>query len=500
MRSWRSVAFILIIGACLIEGKYRDRDAKRQRPHLFSPPSTVASVNLCEKIPHMKLVCHCTHGNSSEVLVADCWIFNPDVPRKDPIWGAFYSHSSIEVLKFSVYKPGNLTFIPTEIIHHLPNLTDFSIQYAQVPEIGAYALANRSHLTRVEFNNCSVATLKKHSFAHHPALVEINLKFNQISTIDRHAFSNLPNLERLLLGYNNITTLHDEVFIHLSKLAELYLQSNLIAILSREVFKGLGNLNVLSLSGNSINFIGDTVFAELWSLEELYLDSNRIEKISERAFDGLNNLKRLNLRHNHLVSLEKGVFTVVPALKSIYLNDNQLETLTYSNFLPIWDNLLNDDDSVLGISDNRFTCDCRLFWIFDLKNRTKNDELRRSLQDVECVLYDRNAVPEEIFSNAVKEKIDRIPGDYYDDAGYDNQDESVVFENKDIDDGQRVQLLRFGAENLPCPQELSDPTEVPLSRESIGMIDMGLHSGSASWTLIAVSIFVLQTLMVTLLC
>ncbi|XP_055698112.1 connectin-like [Phlebotomus papatasi] len=499
MGSWRSLVFILIVSACLIEGKYRDREAKRQRPHLFEPASTAASVNLCEKIPHMKLVCHCTHGNRSEVLGADCWIFNPDVPKKDPIWGAFYAHSSIETLKFSVYKPGNLTFIPTEIIHHLPNLKDFSVQYAQVTEIGSYALANRSHLSRVEFNNCTLQVLRRHAFIHHPALVEINLKFNQIVEIDRHAFSNLPNLERLLLGYNNITSLHDEVFIHLSKLAELYLQSNLIAILSREVFKGLGNLNVLSLSGNHITFVGDTVFAELWSLEELYLDSNRIEKISERAFDGLNNLKRLNLRHNRLLSLEKGVFTVVPALKSLYLNDNQLETLTYNNFLPIWDNLLSED-SVLGISDNRFICDCRLRWIFELKNRTRNDDLRRSLQDVDCILFDKNSVPEEIFTNAVKEKNDRVPGDYYDDAGYDAQEDTFVFDNRDIDDGQKVQVLRFEAENLPCPEELNDPTEVPMSRESIGMVDMGLRSSAVSWTLVAASIFGLQTLMVAILC
>ncbi|XP_059621071.1 connectin-like [Phlebotomus argentipes] len=446
----------------------------------------------------MKLVCHCTHGNNSELLGADCWIFNPEVPRSDPIWDAFYAHTSIETLKFSVYKPGNLTHIPTEIIHHLPNLKDFSVQYAEVPEIGSYTLSNRSHLTRVEFKNCSMYALRRHAFVHLPALVEINLKFNEIMDIDRHAFSNLPNLERLLLGYNNITSLHDEVFIHLGKLTELYLQYNLIAILSREVFKGLGNLNVLDLSGNHITFVGDTVFAELWSLEELYLDSNRIEKISERAFDGLNNLKLLKLSHNHLVSLEKGVFTVVPALKSLYLNDNKLETLTYNNFLPIWDNLLGVD-SVLGISDNRFVCDCRLMWIYDLKNRTTNHELARSLKEVDCMLYDRNSVPEEIFSNTVKEKNDRN-GDYYDDAGYDNQGDTFAFEQRDIDVGRKVQVLDFGAENLPCPEELSDPTEVPLSRESIGMVDLGLHSSAASWTLLAASLISLQTVMVAMLC
>uniref|UniRef100_A0A1B0CSF8 Connectin n=1 Tax=Lutzomyia longipalpis TaxID=7200 RepID=A0A1B0CSF8_LUTLO len=289
--------------------------------------------------------------------------------------------------------------------------------------------------------------------------------------ISERAFDGLNNLKRLNLRHNRLVTLEKGIFIVVPALKSLYLNDN--------------QLETLTYNN----------FLPIW---DNLLKDDSVLGIS--AFDGLNNLKRLNLRHNRLVTLEKGIFIVVPALKSLYLNDNQLETLTYNNFLPIWDNLLKDD-SVLGISDNRFTCDCRLLWIFELKNRTQNDELRRSLQDVECVLYDRNSVPEEIFTNAVKEKNDRVPGDYYDDAGYDNQDDTFVLDHRDVfDDGQKVQLLRFGAENLPCPEELSDPTEVPMSRESIGMVDMGLYSSASSWKLMAVSLFAMQTLIVAILC
>ena len=65
------------------------------------------------------------------------------------------------------------------------------------------------------------------------------------------------------------------------------------------------------------------------------------QKLSARAFDGLNNLRKLNLENNRLKRLERGIFTGVPAVLNLNLNANQLETITYNNFLPLMDNLVN---------------------------------------------------------------------------------------------------------------------------------------------------------------
>lgn len=73
--------------------------------------------------------------------------------------------------------------------------------------------------------------------------------------------------------------------------------------------------------------------------------------MSERAFDGLNNLKHLNLENNCLKVLERGVFTGVPALNYLNLMKNSLETITFSNVLPLMDNLVNHT-SVLAIKGN----------------------------------------------------------------------------------------------------------------------------------------------------
>lgn len=55
----------------------------------------------------------------------------------------------------------------------------------------------------------------------------------------------------------------------------------------------------------------------------------------------MNNLRKLNLENNRLKRLERGIFTGVPAVLNLNLNANQLETITYNNFLPLMDNLVN---------------------------------------------------------------------------------------------------------------------------------------------------------------
>lgn len=42
----------------------------------------------------------------------------------------------------------------------------------------------------------------------------------------------------------------------------------------------------------------------------------------------------------------------------------------------------------LSLADNKFICDCRLQWIFELKNRTRHLQLRDSLEELICTLQE----------------------------------------------------------------------------------------------------------------
>ncbi|BFF98138.1 connectin [Drosophila madeirensis] len=346
------------------------------------------STGFCTRRRDMKLMCYCTPDeNHVPVQKAECWVFSEGLHQNDTTWTRFYQQKRLRELKFVIQNNARLDYIPTMIIEPLKNLSSIVIEYSQVEIVKSYAFANLPFLERIILNNNHIMALDQDAFANHIRLRELNLEHNQIFEMDRYAFRNLPLCERLFLNNNNISTLHEGLFADMARLTYLNLAHNQINVLTSEIFRGLGNLNVLKLTRNNLNFIGDTVFAELWSLSELELDDNRIERISERALDGLNTLKTLNLRNNLLKKIDNGLLRGTPALLSINVQANKLETLTFYTFQPIMDNLVNSTSELL-VSDNKFICDCRLQWIFELRNRTRHLQLRDSLDELLCSLPD----------------------------------------------------------------------------------------------------------------
>ncbi|KAH8379929.1 hypothetical protein KR009_008096 [Drosophila setifemur] len=346
------------------------------------------STGFCTRRRDMKLMCYCTPDeNHVPVQKAECWVFSEGLHQNDTTWTRFYQQKRLRELKFVIQNNARLDYIPTMIIEPLKNLSSIVIEYSQVEIVKSYAFANLPFLERIILNNNHIMALDQDAFSNHIRLRELNLEHNQIFEMDRYAFRNLPLCERLFLNNNNISTLHEGLFADMARLTYLNLAHNQINVLTSEIFRGLGNLNVLKLTRNNLNFIGDTVFAELWSLSELELDDNRIERISERALDGLNTLKTLNLRNNLLKKIDNGLLRGTPALLSINVQANKLETLTFYTFQPIMDNLVNSTSELL-VSDNKFICDCRLQWIFELKNRTRHLQLRDSLEEMLCTLHE----------------------------------------------------------------------------------------------------------------
>ncbi|XP_039453246.1 connectin-like [Culex pipiens pallens] len=519
---YRHAALVLLL-LCIVtsptESRYRDKDPKKAKSaqlnviggHSSSASSntlhgmsTPPLMNLCSGDREMKLVCHCSPDDEHvKAQKANCWIFSKDLPRKDPNWLAFQTQTMLEQLKITVQKIGNLTYIPSDVIVTLKNLKMLTVEYGQIPDLLNYAFGNMTDLRNITLHKNQIRIVHPFAFANHPFLEEINLERNELIELDKEALINLPQLKKLNLDFNNLTMLHDDVFVDLTNLDELKLESNQVSVLTREIFKGLGNLRLLNMKSNSISYIGDTVFAELWSLQELDLSSNHIEKLSARAFDGLNNLRRLNLEQNRLARLERGIFTGVPAILRLNLNSNLLQTITYNNFLPLMDNLVNSTVELL-LKENKLICDCRLAWLFDLANTTKNDNLRHTLRQLEC-LYElkadnRGAGPIPI---SVQHQLSDLSRPH-DILGYDDSTDYGGLDH--LDHGQPQHGVGYGVQPvhrpdpyapkaplnaagqqvftlmklrkqdlLPCTKELDEPTELPLSRESIG-IDMGWRS------------------------
>jgi hypothetical protein len=109
------------------------------------------------------------------------------------------------------------------------------------------------------------------------------------------------------------------------------------------------------------------------------------------------------------------------------------------------------------VTDNEFICDCRLGWIFDLKNRTKNFELRYALDTVECIKTKDRPSGGRIRVNdddVMKKQTLNDETDYYEDESYDEK--------------KSTPLLQFTKKDLPCPQQYREQFEHPSAPQYIG--------------------------------
>lgn len=112
--------------------------------------------------------------------------------------------------------------------------------------------------------------------------------------------------------------------------------------------------------------------------------------------------------------------------------------------------------------ENDLICDCRLSWLIELKNQTKNEQLKEALDAIECSLKKQLKDPMQHHHKA-----SRISHNAIDQPHQVTAEEDPEYYD-DEPDGKTFFLTSLTATKLPCPTDESDPTELPLSRESIG--------------------------------
>ncbi|CAK9833827.1 Con [Anthophora retusa] len=347
-------------------------------------------VNICDMEQKQDpLYCYCDNKTIRNATESTCLVLNP-FGSNDPIWNYFSSQLYLQKLKFVVRTPNGLEYIPVQLLRQLKNLQKITFHDASIDELPKYAFSNLTTITEIDLSRNSISTLRAHAFENMKNLTAIYLNENRITEINRDTFINLPSLKVLHLNENNISTLHDKAFKHLTSLEELELFDNEIKVITADSFHGLRSLERLNLRNNLIAMIGDRTFIEMPSLRELELDQNEIVYISEKALDGMRNLRKLKLSENELVTLEPDFLAGAPGIYMLDLRDNLMKTMTFDNIKPIVTNLYNST-SYFYLTGNKLICDCKLAWIWGLRNETKNKQLRHSLEALTCFLESNNA-------------------------------------------------------------------------------------------------------------
>lgn len=114
--------------------------------------------------------------------------------------------------------------------------------------------------------------------------------------------------------------------------------------------------------------------------------------------------------------------------------------------------------------------------MFNLEKHTKHEELREYLHRIQCIEQPTKKVA-PVDENNIQRDPYGLPQD--DDAEYNSYDDGFGDGSSIRIKGEHVShLLKMAPEQLPCPQELMAPTELPLQRESIGLMDLSWRSSA----------------------
>ncbi|CAB3247066.1 unnamed protein product [Arctia plantaginis] len=439
------IASLMTVKLTVTESK---NDTKPKVERLYYSP---VFINVCDiKDRRSKVHCYCDSNKPKLATRADCWVFGGGITEEDLVWPSFSSQSEIEHLMFNVRSDDALTFIPAKAIIRLDRLKHISIQFGTIKRIPPYAFTNSSTIRQIVLKSNKINILEKHSFSQMMMLSNLSLDENQISELKRDVLFGLPNLHVLHLSNNNLSLIHEGCFKHLNNLIELNLESNYISVVTREMLEGLENLSRLNLRSNKLTMIGNLAFTELWGLKELMIDNNAIEYISERAFGGLTQLRKLTLSGNKLTTFYEDILEDIRSLVVLDLRFNLLEVISYETIRSVVENDKAASTAVY-LEGNPLTCDCRLSWIYTLRNETRDFTLKQALEKISCItdpverqLNDQED-NENINDNAVL------------DETYEYYDKNEDYDTKIL--SKATKLTEIPLETLPCPKELIQTEE-----------------------------------------
>lgn len=152
------------------------------------------------------------------------------------------------------------------------------------------------------------------------------------------------------------------------------------------------------------------------------------------------------------------------------------------------------------IADNKLICDCRLGWLFELRNRSKNARVHDILEHLTCVLFDKSSDDRSAGTqfggdlDSGDRNRNRIGDDYFADEFSRRREDAAGTAS-----GSVGSLFSVSMEELPCAQSLIDATDFPMSRESIGFRDIFSGTGCRRPSSTAINSVLLVMLMICFL-
>ncbi|XP_072523729.1 leucine-rich repeat, immunoglobulin-like domain and transmembrane domain-containing protein 1b [Salminus brasiliensis] len=147
--------------------------------------------------------------------------------------------------------------------------------------------------------------------------------------------------------------------------SKLRIEKTAISRISSETFHYLSSLEFLWMSFNSLSTLHSDSFRGLFMLDELRLDGNFLTSFPWECLTDMPNLRLLDLHNNKISSIPAEATIYIKNLTYLDLSSNSLTTVP-AEVLTMWfsPKLAQDTENskmILGLHDNPWQCDCRLF-------------------------------------------------------------------------------------------------------------------------------------------
>lgn len=133
---------------------------------------------------------------------------------------------------------------------------------------------------------------------HFPELTELSVIDSGLFEVNSQNFKGLNHLKNLTLRNNNFIRIHSETFKDVEGLEMLDLSHNLIESVDNNAFKGLASLKELRLNENSLSSVNVKTFADLKNIKALNLQNNQLNAINPNLFSQLTQLSSADFTNN----------------------------------------------------------------------------------------------------------------------------------------------------------------------------------------------------------
>jgi Leucine-rich repeat (LRR) protein len=257
-------------------------------------------------------------------------------------------------LKFIYLNNNHIKGVVKSDFQWLPELIHVYLDYNFITVIDPHAFDANTKLWKLTLNGNELAITNGTQSLIVPSLGRIELGNCNISDLPINFFKDMPGLEFIKLSNNRIEQLYRELFSHLKKLRHLHLEGNQIKQIDADIFKTNHRFQGLYLRSNPLDYFNKTHFLRSSSLISLDVSFCNITIIPNKFFANLHNLVSLNLSDNRLQSFN---FRAVPQnLEVLDISGNSLTSVTVrKEEIRRLDSLKH-----LDLTNNRFTCECRL--------------------------------------------------------------------------------------------------------------------------------------------